>query len=77
MIAYTKADKLLTDKKEECYKKGNISDWKINKDILKKLNAKEVVKNKSMAFSVMFEKESEEVVEKLKVHGYYTNKLSE
>ncbi len=74
---YFSSSKLLTDKKEFNFSKGNVNEWKMNKDIIRSINESDLIKNKKIAFSLMFEKESEEVLEKLQQYGYFSNKLQE
>ena len=76
-LSYLNLSKLLTDKKELYFSKGNINEWKMNKDIAKSINENDLIKNKKIAFSLMFEKESEDVLEKLQHYGYFSNKLEE
>jgi hypothetical protein len=75
--SYFSSSKFLTDKKELYFSKGNVGEWKMNKDIIRSMNENDLIKNKKIAFSLMFEKESEEVLEKLQQYGYFSNKLQE
>jgi hypothetical protein len=75
--SYSKATKALSEKKEQSYAKGNISEWKMNKEISSMIKEGELLSQKSLALSLMYEKETDEVLEKYKVYAYYTNKLYE
>lgn len=75
--SYSKATKALNEKKEQSFAKGNISEWKMNKEISSMIKEKELLTQKGLALSLMYEKETEEVLDKYKIYCYYTNKLYE
>lgn len=72
---YSKASKILTDKKEQAFVKGNVGDWKIKKEMLSIYKDSVLQSKKNLAFSLMFPKENDDVLEKCKHYGYYANKL--
>ena len=70
---YIKLSKSLISKKNELFKKGDISKWELSS--FDKNNSRELLKDKVLACNKMLPKETQNCINSKEVYGYYLNGL--
>ena len=72
-INYIKTSKGLINKKNELFKKGDLSKWELSSS--DKNNSSELLKDKTLACIKMLPKETKNCINQKEIYGFYLNKL--
>ena len=70
---YIKISKNLISKKNDLYKKGDISKWELSQN--DKHNARQLLKDKYSACYKMLPKETQNCINAKEIYGFYLNRL--